>query len=91
MQKRLSAYERQNRVHLSLQETGTIERALFTLDWLESPGLQQRWHGASTKERPAVPWVRLSLPLIRAERGSSVQEPETYRASGFDLGSELVK
>jgi TnpA family transposase len=44
MLKKLSAYKRQNRVDLALQEIGRIERSLFTLDWLESPDLRRRCH-----------------------------------------------
>lgn len=42
MLKKLSAYKRQNRLDLALQEIGRIERALFTLDWLESKDLRRR-------------------------------------------------
>ncbi len=34
MLKKLAAYERQNRLHLALQEVGKVERTLFMLDWL---------------------------------------------------------
>jgi TnpA family transposase len=36
MLKKLSAFKRQNRLDLALQEIGRIERTLFTLDWLET-------------------------------------------------------
>lgn len=39
MLKKLSAHKRQNRLDFALQEIGRIERALFTLDWLESKEL----------------------------------------------------
>jgi TnpA family transposase len=42
MLKKLSAYKRQNRLDFALQEIGRIERALFTLDWLESKALRWR-------------------------------------------------
>jgi len=41
MLRKLAAY-RQNRLDLALQEPGRIERTLFMLDWLESPGLRRR-------------------------------------------------
>jgi TnpA family transposase len=40
--KRLGAYPRQNGLALALREIGRLERTLFTLDWLESPGLRRQ-------------------------------------------------
>jgi TnpA family transposase len=42
MLKRLGAYPRQNGLALALREIGRIERTLFTLDWLERPGLRRQ-------------------------------------------------
>ena len=49
MLKKLAAYERQNQLDLALQEIGRIERTLFMLDWLESPGLRRRCHAGLNK------------------------------------------
>lgn len=38
----LGAYPRQNGLALALREVGRIERTLFTLDWLEDPGLRRQ-------------------------------------------------
>lgn len=62
MLKKLSAYKRQNRLDFALQEIGRVERALFTLDWLESKPLRRRCLAGlnkSTVVSPpvAVPWV----------------------------------
>jgi len=42
MLRRLGAYPRQNGLALALREVGRIERALFTLDWLEDPALRRQ-------------------------------------------------
>ncbi len=42
MLKKLAAHRRQNRLDFALQEVRRIERALFTLDWLESKALRQK-------------------------------------------------
>ena len=42
MLRRLGAYPRQNGLALALREVGRIERTLFTLDWLEDPGLRRQ-------------------------------------------------
>ena len=42
MLRRLGAYPRQNGLALALREVGRIERALFTLDWLEDPDLRRQ-------------------------------------------------
>ena len=43
MLKRLAAFQRQNQLDLALQESGRIERTLFTINWLGSAALRQRW------------------------------------------------
>src|SRR6201997_4366921 len=37
--RQLAAYPRQNGVAAALRELGRLERTLFTLDWLQDPGL----------------------------------------------------
>lgn len=56
MLRKLSAYERQNRLDLALQELGKVERSLFMLDWLESPALRRRCQAGLNKgeERHAL-------------------------------------
>ena len=51
MLKKLSAYKRQNRLDFALQEIGRIERALFTLDWLESKALPSAVNCRAEQER----------------------------------------
>ena len=40
--KKLAAYSRQNGLALALRELGRLERTLFTLRWLEDPGLRRK-------------------------------------------------
>jgi TnpA family transposase len=40
--RKLGAYPRQNSLALALREVGRVERTLFTLDWLQNPGLRRR-------------------------------------------------
>ena len=49
MLKKLAAHRRQNRLDFALQEIGRIERALFTLDWLESKALRQKCQAGLNK------------------------------------------
>jgi Tn3 transposase DDE domain-containing protein len=49
MLRKLAAYRRQDQLDLALQELGRIERTLFMLDWLESPGLRRRCHAGLNK------------------------------------------
>ncbi len=49
MLKKLAAHRRQNRLDFALQEVGRIERALFTLDWLESKALRQQCQAGLNK------------------------------------------
>ena len=40
--RQLASYPRQNGVAAALRELGRLERTLFTLDWLEDPGLRRQ-------------------------------------------------
>ena len=85
MLKRLAAYQRQNQLDLALQELGRVERTLFMLDWLESPGLRQRCQAGLNKseQRHALAQVICTFKQGRiADRG---QEAQQFRASGLNL------
>ena len=85
MLKRLAAYQRQNQLDLALQELGRVERRLFMLDWLESPGLRQRCQAGLNKseQRHALAQVICTFKQGRiADRG---QEAQQFRASGLNL------
>jgi TnpA family transposase len=66
MLKKLSAYKRQNRLDFALQEIGRIERALFTLDWLESKDLRRRCLAGLNKSEARHALAGPCLPRSRA-------------------------
>lgn len=85
MLKRLAAYQRQSQLDLALQELGRVERTLFMLDWLESPGLRQHCQAGLNKseQRHALAQVICTFKQGRiADRG---QEAQQFRASGLNL------
>lgn len=85
MLKRPAACQRQNQLDLALQELGRVERTLFMLDWLESPGLRQRCQAGLNKseQRHALAQVICTFKQGRiADRG---QEAQQFRASGLNL------
>lgn len=85
MLSKLAAYPRQNRLAAVLRDIGRIERALFTLEWLESPALRRRVNNGLNKgeERNA-----LARAVFFYRRGM-VQEPKfedmENRACGLNL------
>ena len=85
MLKKLAAYRRQNQLDLALQELGRIERSLFMLDWLESPGLRRRCQAGLNKseQRHALAQVVCTFKQGRiTDRGPEAQQ---FRASGLNL------
>jgi len=62
MLRKLAAWRRQNPLDLALQELGRLERALFMLDWLESPELHRRCvslsMGTARRADPAMGYRR---------------------------------
>jgi TnpA family transposase len=85
MLKRLAAYKRQNRLDLALGEIGRLERAFFTLDWLESPELRRRCHaGLNKSETRHV----LAQAVFAHKQGRLVERSladQEHRASGLNL------
>ena len=65
MLRKLSAYQRQNRLDFALQEIGRVKRALFTLDWLESKDLRRRCLAGLNKSE-----ARHSLAATRSAHSS---------------------
>ena len=85
MLRRRAAYPRQNPRDRARQELGRVERTLFMLDWLESPGLGQRCQAGLNKseQRHALAQVICTFKQDRiADRG---QEAQQFRASGLNL------
>ena len=90
MLKRLGAYPRQNGLALAMREIGRIERTLFTLDWLELPGLRRQATAELNKGEArnalarAVCFHRLGRLRDRAI------EAQQYRASGLALVTAAI-
>ena len=85
MLKKLSSFQRQNRLHLALQEIGRIERTLFTMDWLESPELRRRCQAGLNKGE-ARHFLAHAILLHRQGRITDrTFENQSYRASGLNL------
>ena len=85
MLKKLSGYQRQNRLDLALQEFGRIERTLFTMDWLESPELRRRCQAGLNKGE-ARHFLAHAIFVHRQGRITDrTFENQNYRASGLNL------
>ncbi len=88
--KRLGAYPRQNSLALTLRETERIERTLFTLDWLELPGLRRQATAELNKGEARNALARAvcfhRLGRLR-DRAAEVQH---YRASGLALVTAAI-
>ncbi|MBL0407351.1 Tn3 family transposase [Microvirga aerilata] len=85
MLKKLSAYKRQNRVDLALQEIGRIERSLFTLDWLENPDLRRRCHVGLNKGEARNSMTQAIFAHKQGRITDRTFENQSYRASGLNL------
>ena len=87
--RKLAAYRRQNQLDLALQELGRIERALFMLDWLESPELRRRCHAGLNKseQRHFLAQVICTFKQGRQTRPDADRsaEAQQFRASGLNL------
>ena len=82
---RLAAYPKRNNVAWALHELGQIERAIFTLDWLEDPELRQRVTVGLNKGEQKH---NLSRAVYFYRRGMVQErsfEEMTHRASGLNL------
>lgn len=85
MLRRLGSYPRQNGLALALRELGRIERTLFTLDWLEDPGLRRQ---ASTELNKGESRNALARAVCFHRLGrirDRDAESRQHRASGLNL------
>ncbi len=82
MLRKLSAYERQNKLDIALQEIGKIERTLFMLDWLESPGLRRRCHAGLNKGEQRHALAQAIYTFRQGRIIDRSHEAQQYRASG---------
>jgi TnpA family transposase len=82
---RLAAYPKRNNIAWALHEIGQIERAIFTLNWLEDPELRQRVTVGLNKGEQKH---NLSRAVYFYRRGMVQErnfEEMTHRASGLNL------
>lgn len=82
---RLAAYPKRNNVAWALHELGQIERAIFTLNWLEDPELRQRVTVGLNKGEQKH---NLSRAVYFYRRGMVQErsfEEMTHRASALNL------
>jgi len=82
---KLAAYPRQNGLSVALREIGRLERAFFTLDWIEDPDLRRRnLTGLNIGE--ACNSLKRAVFLHRlGEMRDRTLENQSYRANGLNL------
>jgi TnpA family transposase len=85
MLKKLSGYKRQNRLDFALQEIGRIERALFTLDWLESKELRRRCLAGLNKGESRHALAAEVFTQRQGRMTDRTLESQEFRASGLNL------
>jgi TnpA family transposase len=90
MLKKLSAYKRQNRLDFALQEIGRIERALFTLDWLESKELRRRCLAGLNKSEARHALAGAVFTQKQGRLTDRTVESQQFRASGLNLVTAAI-
>ena len=90
MLKKLSAYKRQNRLDFALQEIGRIERALFTLDWLESKELRRRCLAGLNKGEARHALAAAVFTQKQGRLTDRTVESQQFRASGLNLVTAAI-
>jgi TnpA family transposase len=90
MLKKLSAYKRQNRLDFALQEIGRIERALFTLDWLESKKLRRRCLAGLNKGEARHALAAAVFTQKQGRLTDRTVESQQFRASGLNLVTAAI-
>ena len=88
--KKLAAYERQNQLHLALQEVGKVERTLFMLDWLENPDLRRRCQAGLNKGEQRHALTRAICTFRQGRIADRTHEAQQYRASGLNLVTAAI-
>lgn len=83
--KKLAAYPRQNSLALALRELGRLERTLFTLRWLEDPGLRRKANLELNKGEARNALGRVVFFNRLGELRDRSYENQRYRASGLNL------
>jgi TnpA family transposase len=90
MLKKLSAYKRQNRLDFALQEIGRVERALFTLDWLESKDLRRRCLAGLNKSESRHALAAAVFTQRQGRMTNRTVESQEFRASGLNLVTAAI-
>ena len=90
MLSKLAAYLRQNGLALALRELGRVQRTLFTLEWLQDPGLRRRVQVGLNKGEALHALKR----AVAFHRGGEIRdrsfEAQSHRASGLNLIVALI-
>lgn len=83
--RKLASYPRQNGLALALRELGKLERALFTLDWLQDPELRRRSHIGLNKGEAKNSLSRAVFFHRLGESRERSYENQRHRAGGLNL------
>ena len=83
--RQLASYPRQNGVAAALRELGRLERTLFTLDWLEDPGLRRQTSRELNKGESRNSLARAVFIHRLGEIRDRTYENQQHRASGLNL------
>src|SRR5260370_15348133 len=83
--RQLAAYPRQNGVAAALRELGRLERTLFTLDWIDDPGLRRRAGQELNKGESRNSLARAVFIHRLGEIRDRTYENQQHRASGLNL------
>ena len=85
MLRKLGSYPRQNGLAVALRELGRIERALFTLDWLQHVELRRQVQSRLNKGEAKNALARAVFFNRLGELRDRSFENQRYRASGLNL------
>ena len=83
--RQLASYPRQNGVAAALRDLGRLERTLFTLDWLEDPGLRRQTSRELNKGESRNSLARAVFIHRLGEIRDRTYENQQHRASGLNL------
>ena len=90
MLKKLAAHRRQNRLDFALQEIGRIERALFTLDWLESKALRQQCQAGLNKGEARHSLAQAVFVHKQGRLRDRMFDDQALKASGLNFVTAAI-
>ncbi len=82
---KLAAYPRRNGLAWALKEMGKIERSLFYLEWMKSPGLRRRVTAGLNKGEARNALARAVFFNRLGEMRDRSHEDQMHRASGLNV------